>query len=273
MSNTESSKETEARSSRDRELFNRIASTYAAKDMHPTARPARRHRLTQTLNSLVTTRSCCLLEVGCGAGFSAEYLDGRYGFFHGIDYAEELVEYANKRLRMVASINASSVEFTCADARTFCTRRRFDGIFMIGVLHHMEQEVEVLRNLKNLLVPGGWIAANEPNAANPIIQGLRRWRKRYGSDYSEDQRAYRKNELTDLFTTAGFEGVTVRGQGFFSTPFAEVPLNPPALTRAFSQTACAADRVWEQLFPGILSLVSWNLIANAIRPAASHCAS
>ncbi len=62
------------RESRDQALFERVAADYHRKDLLPAHRRARRHRLMQTLRSVELPADCSILEVGCGAGFAADYL-------------------------------------------------------------------------------------------------------------------------------------------------------------------------------------------------------
>lgn len=62
-----------------------IADSYVAKDLTPYCRMARSLRLTRSLRH-VPRPIDQLLEVGCGAGFSAEYLAGDYGRYVGVDY-------------------------------------------------------------------------------------------------------------------------------------------------------------------------------------------
>jgi 2-polyprenyl-3-methyl-5-hydroxy-6-metoxy-1,4-benzoquinol methylase len=73
------------------------------------------------------------MEAGCGAGFSAAYLEGKYSRFHGIDYASKLIELANHLN------NRAGVTFATANIKDVGTTEpgRFDAIFMIGVLHHL----------------------------------------------------------------------------------------------------------------------------------------
>ena len=82
----------------DRARFNAIALEYCRKDLSPAASVARRHRLRQTLRPIVLDGKLSILEVGCGAGFSARYLEGMYSSYTGLDYAENLIEYARQHL-------------------------------------------------------------------------------------------------------------------------------------------------------------------------------
>ena len=65
------------REAADKRLFDKIAESYVRKDLTTYCRICRKLRLYKTLKNIpkpITT----LLEVGCGAGFSADYLRGQY---------------------------------------------------------------------------------------------------------------------------------------------------------------------------------------------------
>ncbi len=241
---------------RDRALFNAIAKQYAAKDLKPAHRDARRHRLEQTFSKLPKRNDIAILEVGCGAGYGATYLEGRYGSYLGIDYAAELIDYANQ------FNNRPGATFETCDVEALGHDRQFDVVFMIGVLHHLENPALVLTQMRDVLKPGGWFVANEPQRGNPAIGAARAIRKRIDSAYSEDQREYSADELIALYTEAGFVDVVAFPQGLFSTPFAEVVLPFQPVTQLLSRASCAAD----QMLDPIAGRMAWNVVVQGRRP-------
>lgn len=242
----------------DRELFDRIAGAYSRKDLLPAHRRARKLRLLQTIGHADTLDSADLLEIGCGAGFAADYLRGRYRSIHGIDHSAELVEIAG-------TLNGGpEITFETADAAAFSSERRFDVIFMIGVLHHLEDPASTLKNLTTFLKPSGSIVVNEPCDGNPLIRLARSIRKRTDPHYSKDQDFYSRNGLRTIFEAAGCEVVKLVPQGLFTTPFAEVVMPGQALLSPLSSLACTLDRTLERLVPWALNRLAWNLIAIAV---------
>lgn len=241
---------------RDRELFNTIAAKYAAKDLQPAHRHARRHRLEQTFSRLPQRDDLDVLEVGCGAGYGATYLEGRYKRYLGIDYAAELIRYANEVNK------CPGAEFETCNVEALADDRKFDVVFMIGVLHHLDKPAEVLAQMRDVLKPGGWFVANEPQRGNPIIGAARAVRKRIDSAYSEDQREYSADELVALYVAAGFTDVTAFPQGLLSTPFAEVVMPAPMIASALSSASCTADR-WLDPLAGRMA---WNVVVQGRRP-------
>lgn len=245
---------------RDRELFDRIATEYCRKDLLPASRAARRHRLLQTLQAVPFASDSTVLEVGCGAGFAAQYLQGHISRYCGVDYSENLIRYARRH-------NAGAgIEFVTQNIRDFQPDQSFDLIFAIGLLHHLDDLDTTLPSLVSLLKPGGWFIANEPQPANPVISIARRVRKRFDSKYSSDQRELSAQELRDACRRAGLSELRLQPQGLFSTPFAEVPLSPQWLTTPCAHLACFTDRTLERLPGWLLEKLTWNLIIAGRKP-------
>lgn len=247
----------ERRTRRDRALFDHIADAYCRKDLLPAHRRARRLRLFQTLSQTEKAQNGDLLEIGCGAGFAASYLRGRYRSFYGIDHSAKLVDLAN-------SINQGpDTTFETADASTVAIDRRFDVIFMIGVLHHLPDPAATIRHLAGFLNPDGSIVVNEPHSGNPFVQLARSVRMKIDPHYSNDQTIISGKSLGLVFEEAGCELVKLIPQGLLSTPFAEVVMPVQAVASPLSSLACAVDRTIENAAPWALRHLSWNLIAVA----------
>lgn len=247
------------RESRDRALFDGIAEQYTRKDLHRTASVARRQRLRRTLDAAPLPARPAILEAGCGAGFSARYLEGRFGQFVGIDYADKLIDGA-KRYNAVP--NAS---FETANIKSLDLDESFDAVVMIGVLHHLDDMDAAMAQLVRTLKPGGWLLANEPQPGNPMIRAARSIRKRVDATYSDEQDQLSAQALRGLYERAGLGEIDVIAQGLLSTPFAEVPLGPTWLTRPIAQAASVCDTAIERVLGRALGRVSWNLVARGRR--------
>lgn len=239
----------------DRALFDHIAVDYGAKDRRPANVVARKLRLEQTLKAAGLSRTGTLLEVGCGAGYSARYLAGRFDGYVGVDHSAELIAIAQ------AENGGPNVHFIAGAAESLDGGSAYDAIIMIGVLHHVDDDAGLLRHLAAMLKPGGWLLANEPQSANPVIQISRHVRKLVDPAYSVEQRYYRKAELDALWRGAGLADVRIVPQGLFSTPFAEVVFPDVAPTRWAAKLACLMDRGLEASVPALLAPLSWNLVA------------
>lgn len=251
------------RETRDQALFDRAAADYHRKDLLPAHRRARRHRLIETLRLVELPPDCSILEVGCGAGFAADYLSGRYLRFVGIDYSQELIGYAR-------TYNArQGVSFEISNVNDFASDQRFDLVLMIGLLHHLDDPEAALRRMAGLLAPGGWILANEPQSGNPLFQAARKLRMRLDRNYSDDQLQYGKKALTEMFRRAGLSEIRVRPQGLFSTPLAEVAMPLQGLVSPVSAALCALDGVIESGVGRFVSWPFWNLVVAGRPPQAA----
>lgn len=246
---------TDARQARDRRLFDAIATRYCRKDLLPASRRARRLRLAQTMRCVHLTPTTDILEIGCGGGFAASYLKGSYGSYVGIDQSEQLIELAR-------TYNASkSAHFHCTAIDAYKPNKRFDGLFMIGVLHHLTHPDRVLNHIVDWLTPDGWLVVNEPHPTNPLFSYARRVRKRIHKDYSSEQDEISGEQLSRMLIEAGLCDVILTPQGLFSTPFAEVIVRPLILARPLAIAACMLDRTLEKMARPMLHKLSWNLIA------------
>jgi 2-polyprenyl-3-methyl-5-hydroxy-6-metoxy-1,4-benzoquinol methylase len=237
----------------DRALFDRIASNYARKDVAPSSRVARKYRLTSTLDTVPNDHPLHILEVGCGAGYAIDYLNDPVGRYLGVDHSTELIEHARSRHQ------DSAVEFRSMRIHDLAETDAFDVVFVIGVLHHLDDVDGALERMVAALRPGGTLAVNEPQPGNPVVRVARRVRKRVDRSYSEDQIEFTPAELREMFVRHGLREVGTRPQGFLSTPFAEVPLPLPAVTVRLARLAVAADRRIARW--GTPSRFAWNCIA------------
>ncbi len=153
------------------------------------------------------------------------------------------------------------MEFHEASIQQFEPEQQFDVVFMIGVLHHLEDSTSVLPELVNHIRPGGWLAVNEPLLSNPLIGLARRMRKRIDHDYSEEQVEMSRVELRTAFTQAGLELVALRPQGFISTPLAEVPMRPQLLFSPLARVCSTFDVIAENTAGSFLWPLAWNMAA------------
>lgn len=249
----------------DRDHFDGIAAKYAQKDLVPGSALARRSRLEKTLADVPLRKTWDILEVGCGAGFAASYLRGRFASYRGMDHSAELIQAAEKYN------SGPGVDFSRMDLRDIAEERTVDLVFMIGVLHHLDDPLDALVRLRRILRPGGYIAVNEPQPANPIFSTARGLRALIDRTYSDDQDEIPYSELLNMFESAGFADVAVKPQGLVSTPFAEVPMAPEWLFTRLAKIACRIDTAVEEIAGKPLRYASWNFVAVGRCPDEAGC--
>lgn len=107
-----------------------------------------------------------VLDVGCAAGLLTGYLKNK-GFTEvaGIDFNEKLIAQARSQV---------DAEFHTGDALTFLqSSRRFDVIFLLNILEHLERDrlVDFMTTVQNALNPGGFAVVRTPNMNHLLAAG------------------------------------------------------------------------------------------------------
>jgi ubiquinone/menaquinone biosynthesis C-methylase UbiE len=247
--------------SRDRQLFDSIAAEYARKDRVRSSSIVRRYQLYCALKPLLETGQSLgkIIEIACGIGAPAHYLDGLYDRYIGIDYSQQQIEAAkifnqgNIKASFMA-VNIKSVGLVDAKA---------DIILAVGALHHMTDHTAVFDSLKRLAKPGAYFIAIEPNRGNAMVQILRQLRARLDKGYSEEQQYYLAEELRTLVETGGLTDISVSPEGYFSPPLAQVIIHPQLLTIPLSSLLVAIDKLIDNRKSSLLNKLSWNLVVRA----------
>ncbi len=240
---------------KDRGLFNDIAEKYCRKDISVSSRIPRKYRLLRTLSVLPQMSGVKILEVGCGCGYAADYLAGLYGKYIGVDYAERLIEYAQKYN------GKSNASFVVANINDYHPDEKVDVVIMVGVLHHFEDYNRTFRHILDLLKTGGWLVINEPQSGNFFVQIARKARAVLDKGYSAEQGTFSYKRLRKLYEENDLGRIKIIPQGVWSTPFAEVTLKPDFIFGAVARMAVLADTLVESVFGMLLKYISWNLIA------------
>jgi len=103
------------------------------------------------------------LELGCYLGDSTEWLTARYDDLTVIEAAPSLVEAAQRRL-------GPKVRFLCSTFEAADLDERFDAIFLINTLEHLDDPIGVLRRIRDWLSDKGRLFLLVPNAQAPSRQ-------------------------------------------------------------------------------------------------------
>ena len=197
-----------------------------------------------------------IVDIGCGVGGPAKYLAGYYERYIGIDYSKELIKAAK-----IFNRNNLNAEFIAESIKSKDLPRQVaDVILSDGALHHMTELELVMESLVGIAKPGAFFVAIEPQNGNPLINGLRWIRGFLDSSYSREQIFFSKENLKNLFLTAGITNLSTYYQGFVSTPFAEVVMRPQALFIPLSHLASSMDRWLGVNMPAIMKKISFNIV-------------
>jgi SAM-dependent methyltransferase len=179
------------------------------------------------------------LEIGCGTGFvlsgiAAQHPTARlYGseiFVDGLSFAGERVPSA--RLMQM-------------DARAIPMREEIDVIGAFDVLEHIEEDVDVLREMHGALKQDGLLVISVPQ---------HRWLWSPADDHAHHVRRYTAGELRDKVSGAGFEVLK-------STSFVSILLPMMMLSRLRMRGRTDDyDPIDEMRMPGWLNAVLYRVM-------------
>jgi len=242
----------------DQELFDTIADRYARKDVVASSSLARKNQLLFALQPILdqSPNLGTVVDVGCGVGAPARYLEGHYERYVGIDQSEEMIKAA-------ATFNRGNprAEFMAKNIKSrHLPQNVADVILSDGALHHITELDHAMGSLARIAKPGAFLVVREPQTGNPLVQTMRRVRGIVDSAYSEEQVFFRERDLRSLFASHNITDLSVRFQGFLSPPFAQVVMHPQALTVRLSKLAVSIDRWLNAHLPAPLQKLSFNIV-------------
>ena len=144
-----------------------------------------------------------VLEVGAGLGA----ITSRYE--HGREVVASDVSAPCVRALRERFADYPNVRVEDRDLRALELDERFDSVLMVNVLEHIADDVEALRGLSRVLVPGGNIVVYVP-ALNGLYGALDQKIGHY--------RRYSVWRLREVFREAGLEPVELRWVNFIAIP-------------------------------------------------------
>jgi 2-polyprenyl-3-methyl-5-hydroxy-6-metoxy-1,4-benzoquinol methylase len=96
-----------------------------------------------------------LLDIACGDGMLTEMFASHFNTIVGVDASSKHLDEARKRVPTATFYEALIEEFECED--------KFDSIFMLDLLEHLQDPVAVLKKVSLFLKPEGRIIVHVPN--------------------------------------------------------------------------------------------------------------
>ena len=108
-----------------------------------------------------------VIDVGCGAGYLLVDLQRRGFECLGIDFNPDLVRVANERFGVPARVD---------DVRNLAAiGARFDVALLSHVLEHVDDPIGLLRHIRQIMNPGGFLVIEIPNRNSYSVgQSLRK---------------------------------------------------------------------------------------------------
>jgi len=131
-----------------------------------------------------------VLEIGCGVGGNIELL-GRSGNYLGIDMHLPAIEYCSGKFPQF-EFRCSRIEEIPKDSYP----HNFDSIYILDVLEHIDNEVEILNEARNYLTDDGKILVTVP-----AYQFL--WSPH--DDFVHHVRRYTNKSLRKVLEEAGYK--------------------------------------------------------------------
>ncbi len=151
-----------------------------------------------------------ILDIGCGTGAVIDLLSKKYevhpnmiGLWKKQDVSAKAIEFCKNR-----GIN----NLFCGSLENYPAKKKyFNLITAFDVLEHVEGEQEMLKQINNLLHENGFLLLTVP--AFPILWGNH-------DIITHHKRRYRKNNLKEIISEAGFTIEYISYFNFFLFPIA-----------------------------------------------------
>ncbi len=194
-----------------------------------------RRYMMQTFTPYIKNNKSRALEMGCFKGEFTEILTTYFDNITVIEASDELVAYTKKRV-------SKKVKFVCSTFEAYSSKEKFDYIFLMHTLEHLDNPKEVLQKVSSWLSDDGALYLVCPNANAPSRQiavkmGL--ISHNAAVTLSEKEHGHRKTySLDTLEEEVTHTGLTVTNRGgIFFKPLANFQfdklINTKILTQAF----------------------------------------
>jgi 2-polyprenyl-3-methyl-5-hydroxy-6-metoxy-1,4-benzoquinol methylase/glycosyltransferase involved in cell wall biosynthesis len=190
-----------------------------------------------------------VLEIGCGAGHMSNALKGQACEVVGIEIDPEAAKRASAFCEnvIVADLDYMNFEEGLGDDR-------FDVVVAADVLEHLKDPVTVLQNLREFLLPGGYLVVSVPNIAHASVRlALLAGRFPYGESGLLDRthlRFFTRDTAEQLLEAGGFVvGHLERISNIPPDPATfEVPYNPNEIPPEILESICRDPEAWAYQF-------------------------
>ena len=149
-------------SPRMRSLIRRWAPAYVRLFGYPLS-VGNRRRTRAAMRLLAPRQNERVLDVGCGIGYYVFELATRHGCeAYGVDLDAHDVALAR---RIAEALPAPGAHFSVDDGRALeSPANSFDAVLLCEVIEHVREDVELLRELHRVLVPGGRLVLTTPRS-------------------------------------------------------------------------------------------------------------
>lgn len=170
----------------------------------PIGRASRANVIMQFKNWLTEKEVPVILDVGCGSGFMLEDIQNAFSatLLIGSDYLTPTLEHLAVEVPEIPLVQMDITKKVFPD-------EIFDGISILNVLEHVEDDRTAMKNLFRMLKPGG-IAVIEVPAGPRLFDAFDKHMKHF--------RRYAMGELVEKLSAVGFEVIFRSHLGFLVYP-------------------------------------------------------
>jgi SAM-dependent methyltransferase len=132
-----------------------------------------------------------VLDVGSGSGLGLKKLSHLYKSGMGIDYNSNAVEYANSQ-------NVPNTEYIQGDVRNFDLGKKFDLIYSMDVIEHLDNVDGYLQSIRRHMKTDGYFICATPN-----IKFTKHTNPNHVFEYTVDEF---KNKMNEYYTIEEYYG-------------------------------------------------------------------
>ncbi len=190
------------------------------------------------------------LDLGCGTGILLHHLSRRFRSVTGLDISQEMLAgFDATEVAAGATVGLARGDMTALPFRDGSV----DVILCRSALHHMDDEVAVLSEIRRVLKPDGRLILGEPANDNPLFRAARwfvRHRPSFGKIHTID-RAYTRAQLRDLLARSGLTVAREVRFGFVAYTFCDNPELVPVLKWLPARIALSVGRGLRALDRGL----------------------
>ncbi len=138
-------------------------------------------------------------DLGCGSGVFSDLLRRHGCVPAGVDISPKLIELGRRKYPGIEFLEGDVERLPFPDAS-------FDGVLLIGIVHHFPDPSRCAAEVYRVLRPGGRFVAFDPNRMNPFMWLYRDKASPFYSPIgvTENERPVLAKEAAETFRAAGF---------------------------------------------------------------------
>jgi len=172
----------EAAKNWDSDIWKQIRASDVAKDM---------------LKFLYNTQGMNALEYGCGTGLLGFYLLPYFKNITFCDSSQGMLDQVKNKIEEKACKNCDTILLD--HDKPFDTSKKYDCIFNLMILHHIDNVEDIIKNWSEALNKGGYLCIADLEEEDGSF---------HGKEFS-GHKGFSKGKLTEIFKKNNFDLITI----------------------------------------------------------------